>query len=130
MKTNIGKLTGFLLVMAALLAAPTDRAKAAELSAPIIHVDAPVSDAAVNSPVQVTLHFEAPNGSEIDVASFQALYRIGSSKKNITKHMLSLNKWPGTPPSFSIAPSRPAPFNTQFLLVGNNLPASTHSTFS
>jgi hypothetical protein len=87
-KTNISKLTGFLLVMAALLVASTDRAKAAELSAPMIYVDAPVSNAPVNPPVQVALHFEAPNGSQIDVASFQVLYQFGIFKKDITKQIL------------------------------------------
>ena len=87
-KTNIGKLTGFLIVMAASLLAPTDRAEAAVLSAPRIYVDAPASDAPVNPSVQVSLHFEAPDGSEIDLASFQVLYQFGIFKKDITKEIL------------------------------------------
>lgn len=86
--TNPGRLTGLLLVMAASFLAPTQRAEAVELSGPRIYVDAPVSDARVNAPVQVALHFEAPNGSQIDVGSFQVLYQFGIFKKDITKQIL------------------------------------------
>ena len=117
MKTNISKLTGFLLVMAALLAAPTDRAKAAELSAPMIYVDAPVADAPVNSPVQVTLHFEAPNGSEIDVASFQVLYRFGIFKKDITKQILRFVTLTSTGLTGSTPPDLPPGLHTLIIRI-------------
>jgi len=117
MKTNISKLTGFLLVMAALLVAPTDRAKAAELSEPMIYVDAPVSDALVNSPVQVTLHFEASNGSEIDVASFQVLYQFGIFKKDITKQILRFVTLTSTGLTGSTPPDLPPGLHTLIIRI-------------
>jgi hypothetical protein len=87
-RTTIGKLTGFLLIVAALLAAGIDGAEAAQLDAPRIYLVAPSSDAAVDSPANVTLRFEASRGSDIDLASFQVLYRSGLFTKDITEQIL------------------------------------------
>jgi hypothetical protein len=88
-QANLGKLTVFLLVLAGLLLAPIGRTtEAAELPAPRMYVVTPASDAPVNSPVQVALRFEAPNGSDIDLRSFQVLYQFGIFEKDITKQVL------------------------------------------
>jgi hypothetical protein len=85
---NLGKPTAFMLVMAALLVIPIDRTQATELEVPRIYLVAPAADAPVTSPIHVALRFEAPSGSDIDLASFQVLYQFGIFKKDITKQIL------------------------------------------
>ena len=86
--TNPGALIVFLLVMGGLLLPQLARTEAAQLDAPKISVVTPASDAPVTSPVHVALRFEARNGSDIDLGSFQVLYQFGIFKKDITKRVL------------------------------------------
>ena len=117
MKTKIVELTGFLLVRAALLLVLTHSAEAVEFDAPRIYVETSASDARVNSPVQVLVHFEAATGSEIDVASFQVLYQFGIFKKDITKQILRFVTLTSTGLTGSAPPELPPGVHTLIIRI-------------
>jgi hypothetical protein len=61
---------------------------AADLDAPRIVIEAPASGAELRAPVRFAVHFEAAVGSQIDVSTFQVLYRCGIFTKDITNRVL------------------------------------------
>ena len=87
-RSKVGNLIRVLLAVAALLVGAGDLAQATQLDAPRIYVVAPTADAGLNSPVTVTLRFEASRGANIEPASLQVLYQRGMFKKDITDRIL------------------------------------------
>jgi hypothetical protein len=66
-------------------AAPeTPSAKAVDVDAPKILVDAPDPRVTVRPPLHLELRFEAASNARIDVSSFQVLYKYGLLRKDIT----------------------------------------------
>lgn len=58
--------------------------KAREINAPRIVIDSPDTSAQIRPPLRLELRFQAPSDAQIDVSSFQVIYKYGLLHKDIT----------------------------------------------
>jgi hypothetical protein len=80
--SSTSKLSSRIVIAMLMLCGMQRLCAAADLDAPRIVIDAPASGAQLRAPF--VLHFEAAAGSQIDLSTFQVLYRFGLFTKDIT----------------------------------------------
>jgi hypothetical protein len=77
------------VLMALAFASAMSNALGAELEAPRIVIENKRSAADLTAgPARIEMRFEAADGTEIDVSSFQVLYQFGVFRKDITARVL------------------------------------------